>query len=137
MCRCRLIVRSKVGSADIHPVHLHRHSFELIRVAEKKTAGIMKDVVMVYGAVRLRLAAWGAQSRPALSSVYEKFHRARSIERGWFCNRCSAEGSLQPGPPRSCRAAPSGVSLAVALRRARLVSLNGHFWRKVAVATAD
>jgi FtsP/CotA-like multicopper oxidase with cupredoxin domain len=49
MCRCRLIVRSKVGSADIHPMHLHRHSFELIRVAEKKTAGIMKDVVMVGG----------------------------------------------------------------------------------------
>lgn len=49
MCRCRLIVRSKVGSADIRPVHLHRHGFELICVAKKKTAGIMKDVVMVGG----------------------------------------------------------------------------------------
>ena len=34
-------------SAEAHPVHLHRHSFELTRVAGKPTAGILKDVVMV------------------------------------------------------------------------------------------
>ena len=37
------------ASDDIHPVHLHRHSFELTRMAGKTTAGIMKDVVMVGG----------------------------------------------------------------------------------------
>jgi FtsP/CotA-like multicopper oxidase with cupredoxin domain len=37
------------ASDDIHPVHLHRHSFELIRMAGKPTAGILKDVVMVGG----------------------------------------------------------------------------------------
>jgi FtsP/CotA-like multicopper oxidase with cupredoxin domain len=34
-------------SDDDHPVHLHRHSFELRDVAGKSTAGIFKDVVVV------------------------------------------------------------------------------------------
>ncbi|HEV2547972.1 MAG TPA: multicopper oxidase domain-containing protein [Stellaceae bacterium] len=36
-------------SDDIHPLHLHRHSFELVRVAGKPTAGVIKDVVMLGG----------------------------------------------------------------------------------------
>jgi FtsP/CotA-like multicopper oxidase with cupredoxin domain len=34
---------------DIHPLHLHRHTFELTRVGGKPTAGVMKDVVMLGG----------------------------------------------------------------------------------------
>jgi len=34
-------------SDDDHPVHLHRHSFELRNVAGKNTAGVVKDVVVV------------------------------------------------------------------------------------------
>ncbi|MDE2463933.1 MAG: multicopper oxidase domain-containing protein [Alphaproteobacteria bacterium] len=45
--RYRLKFRN--GSDDIHPLHLHRHSFELTRIAGKKTAGVMKDVVMLGG----------------------------------------------------------------------------------------
>jgi FtsP/CotA-like multicopper oxidase with cupredoxin domain len=37
------------ASDDIHPIHLHRHSFELIRIAGVATAGVLKDVVMVGG----------------------------------------------------------------------------------------
>jgi FtsP/CotA-like multicopper oxidase with cupredoxin domain len=37
------------ASDDIHPMHLHRHSFELTRVGGKSTAGIIKDVVMLGG----------------------------------------------------------------------------------------
>jgi len=37
------------ASDDIHPMHLHRHSFELTKIAGKHTAGIMKDVVMLGG----------------------------------------------------------------------------------------
>ena len=43
--RYRLKFRN--ASDDIHPLHLHRHSFELVRVSGKPTAGILKDVVMV------------------------------------------------------------------------------------------
>jgi FtsP/CotA-like multicopper oxidase with cupredoxin domain len=34
-------------SDEAHPVHLHRHSFELTKFAGKNTAGVMKDVVVV------------------------------------------------------------------------------------------
>jgi FtsP/CotA-like multicopper oxidase with cupredoxin domain len=43
--RYRLIFRNDSG--DMHPLHLHRHSFELVRFAGKPTAGIRKDVVNV------------------------------------------------------------------------------------------
>ena len=45
----RYRLRMRNASDDIHPVHLHRHSFELTRIAGKPTAGIMKDVVMLGG----------------------------------------------------------------------------------------
>lgn len=37
------------ASDDIHPIHLHFHSFELTRLAGKPTAGILKDVVILGG----------------------------------------------------------------------------------------
>jgi FtsP/CotA-like multicopper oxidase with cupredoxin domain len=45
----RYRLRMRNASDDIHPVHLHRHSFELTRLAGKPTAGIIKDVVMLGG----------------------------------------------------------------------------------------
>ena len=45
--RYRLKFRN--GSDDLHPLHLHRHSFELVRVGGKPTSGIVKDVVMLGG----------------------------------------------------------------------------------------
>jgi len=45
--RYRLKMRN--ASDDIHPIHLHRHSFELTRIAGTAMAGVMKDVVMVGG----------------------------------------------------------------------------------------
>jgi FtsP/CotA-like multicopper oxidase with cupredoxin domain len=45
----RYRIRMRNGSDDIHPIHLHRHSFELTRIAGQPTSGVMKDVVMVGG----------------------------------------------------------------------------------------
>ena len=45
----RYRLRMRNASDDIHPVHLHRHSFELTRVAGQATRGVVKDVVMVGG----------------------------------------------------------------------------------------
>jgi FtsP/CotA-like multicopper oxidase with cupredoxin domain len=45
----RYRIRMRNASDDIHPIHLHRHSFELTRLAGKPTAGILKDVVMLGG----------------------------------------------------------------------------------------
>jgi FtsP/CotA-like multicopper oxidase with cupredoxin domain len=45
----RYRLRMRNASDDIHPIHLHRHSFELTKLAGQATSGIMKDVVMVGG----------------------------------------------------------------------------------------
>ena len=43
--RYRMIFRNE--SDDAHPLHLHRHSFELTKVYGKATSGILKDTVVV------------------------------------------------------------------------------------------
>ena len=45
----RYRLRMRNASDDIHPIHLHRHSFELTRVAGQPTSGVRKDVVMTGG----------------------------------------------------------------------------------------
>jgi len=55
--RYRLVFHNK--SDDAHPVHLHRHTFELVEVNGKKTSGVIKDTVVVsnYGRVSVDLVA--------------------------------------------------------------------------------
>jgi FtsP/CotA-like multicopper oxidase with cupredoxin domain len=43
--RYRMVLRN--GSGDQHPIHLHRHTFEVTRIGEKKMSGLMKDVINV------------------------------------------------------------------------------------------
>ncbi len=43
--RYRVIFRN--GSGDQHPMHLHRHSFEITRIGETSMSGLRKDVVNV------------------------------------------------------------------------------------------
>jgi FtsP/CotA-like multicopper oxidase with cupredoxin domain len=45
--RYRLHLRN--ATDDVHPIHLHRHSFELTRVAGRGTSGVLKDVAMLGG----------------------------------------------------------------------------------------
>jgi FtsP/CotA-like multicopper oxidase with cupredoxin domain len=45
--RYRLLMHN--ASDDIHPIHLHRHSFEITKLAGRPSGGVMKDVVMVGG----------------------------------------------------------------------------------------
>lgn len=45
----RYRLRMHNASDDTHPIHLHRHSFELTKLAGTPVAGLMKDVVMVGG----------------------------------------------------------------------------------------
>jgi FtsP/CotA-like multicopper oxidase with cupredoxin domain len=45
----RYRIRMRNASDDIHPIHLHRHSFELTRIFGKSSAGVFKDVVMLGG----------------------------------------------------------------------------------------
>jgi len=45
----RYRLRMRNATDDIHPIHLHRHSFELTKLAGIASAGVIKDVVMVGG----------------------------------------------------------------------------------------
>ena len=43
--RYRMVFRN--GSGDQHPIHLHRHSFEVVRIGDKHLGGLMKDVINI------------------------------------------------------------------------------------------
>jgi FtsP/CotA-like multicopper oxidase with cupredoxin domain len=43
--RYRLIMNN--SSADQHPMHLHRHSFEVTQIGDKKLSGLIKDTVNI------------------------------------------------------------------------------------------
>ena len=43
--RYRLVFRN--GSGDQHPLHLHRHTFEVTKIGEKQISGLRKDVINV------------------------------------------------------------------------------------------
>jgi FtsP/CotA-like multicopper oxidase with cupredoxin domain len=55
--RYRLVFHNR--SDDSHPLHLHRHLFELVEINGKPTAGIMKDTVVVpaFGRATIDLVA--------------------------------------------------------------------------------
>ena len=41
----RYRLRFRNGSDDIHPLHLHRHSFEITKVGDKTASGVIKDTI--------------------------------------------------------------------------------------------
>lgn len=43
--RYRLVFRN--GSGDQHPLHLHRHTFEVTKIGDKQLSGLKKDVINV------------------------------------------------------------------------------------------
>jgi FtsP/CotA-like multicopper oxidase with cupredoxin domain len=45
----RYRLRLRNFSDDIHPIHLHRHSFEVTRFGGRAMSGVMKDVLMLPG----------------------------------------------------------------------------------------
>jgi len=51
--RYRLLVRN--ATDDTHPIHLHRHSFEITSIVGMPTAGVIKDVAMLGGSQEMTL----------------------------------------------------------------------------------
>jgi FtsP/CotA-like multicopper oxidase with cupredoxin domain len=62
------------ASDDIHPLHLHRHSFELTRIAGKATAGVIKDVVMLGGFQELEIDFVADNPGPTLFHCHQQLH---------------------------------------------------------------
>jgi FtsP/CotA-like multicopper oxidase with cupredoxin domain len=68
----RLKIRN--ASDDIHPLHLHRHSFELIHIGGKSTAGVIKDVVMLGGFQELSFDFVADNPGPTLFHCHQQLH---------------------------------------------------------------
>lgn len=70
--RYRLKFRN--ASDDIHPLHLHRHSFELVNVGGKPISGVMKDVVMLGGFQEAELDFVADNPGPTLFHCHQQLH---------------------------------------------------------------
>jgi FtsP/CotA-like multicopper oxidase with cupredoxin domain len=70
--RYRLTFRN--ASDDVHPLHLHRHSFELTQVGGRPTAGVMKDVVMLGGFQELAFDFVADNPGPTLFHCHQQLH---------------------------------------------------------------
>ena len=70
----RYRLRMHNASDDIHPIHLHRHSFELTKLAGVPTAGVMKDVVMVGGYQEVEVDFTADNSGLTLFHCHQQLH---------------------------------------------------------------
>jgi FtsP/CotA-like multicopper oxidase with cupredoxin domain len=70
----RYRVRMRNGSDDIHPIHLHRHSFELTRIMNVPTAGVIKDVVMLGGYQTMDVDFVADNPGPTLFHCHQQLH---------------------------------------------------------------
>jgi FtsP/CotA-like multicopper oxidase with cupredoxin domain len=70
--RYRLKIRN--ASDDVHPMHLHRHSFELTRIGGKPTAGVIKDVVMLGGFQEVEFDFLADNPGPSLLHCHQQLH---------------------------------------------------------------
>jgi FtsP/CotA-like multicopper oxidase with cupredoxin domain len=61
-------------SAHPHPVHLHRHTFEIIRAADRPTSGVRKDVVVVPAWRQVEVAFTADNPGPTLFHCHQQFH---------------------------------------------------------------
>lgn len=62
------------ASDDIHPLHIHRHSFELTRFAGKLSAGVIKDVVMLGGYQEVEFDFVADNPGPTLFHCHQQLH---------------------------------------------------------------
>lgn len=61
-------------SADAHPIHLHRHTFELVRFASTPVSGIRKDVVVVPAWSQVEIDIHANQPGLSLFHCHHQFH---------------------------------------------------------------
>ena len=70
----RYRLRMRNASDDIHPVHLHRHTFEVTRIGGQVTSGLMKDVVMVDGYQEVEIDFVANNPGPTLFHCHQQLH---------------------------------------------------------------
>jgi len=70
--RYRLVFRN--GSGDQHPIHLHRHTFEVTRIGEKHLSGLMKDVVNLMPLDTVEVDFVADNPGPTLMHCHQQLH---------------------------------------------------------------
>ncbi len=70
--RNRLVFENR-SSMD-HPVHLHRHTMELVRYAGKPLAGVRKDVILVPARETVEADVEADNPGPSLFHCHQQFH---------------------------------------------------------------
>jgi FtsP/CotA-like multicopper oxidase with cupredoxin domain len=71
--RYRLAMTNKSG--DNHPVHLHRHSFEVTNVGDKATAGVMKDTINMTRFSSVEIDFIASDPGPSLLHCHHQDHQ--------------------------------------------------------------
>ena len=70
--RYRLVMQNK--STDDHPIHLHRHTFEVTSLEGKPMSGLRKDVVMVKGNTTAEVDFTASNPGPTLFHCHQQSH---------------------------------------------------------------
>jgi FtsP/CotA-like multicopper oxidase with cupredoxin domain len=70
----RYRLRMRNASDDIHPMHLHRHTFEVTRIGGKATSGVHKDVVMLGGFQEAEIDFTADQPGLSLFHCHQQLH---------------------------------------------------------------
>ncbi|EST35592.1 multicopper oxidase family protein [Streptomyces roseochromogenus] len=70
----RYRMRLRNASDDIHPLHLHRHTFEVTHISGTPTRGLRKDVVMLGGYQTLDLDFTADQPGLSLFHCHQQLH---------------------------------------------------------------
>lgn len=70
----RYRLRLRNASDDVHPIHLHRHSFEITHIAGTPTAGLHKDVAMLGGYQTMDLDFTADQPGLSLLHCHQQLH---------------------------------------------------------------
>ena len=61
-------------STEAHPIHLHRHTFELVNVGGAETRGVRKDVVMVGANSQVQVEVVANNPGPTLFHCHNQMH---------------------------------------------------------------
>jgi len=70
----RYRIRLRNATDDIHPIHLHRHTFEITHVAGTPTAGLLKDVAMLGGYQSMDIDFLADQAGLSLFHCHQQLH---------------------------------------------------------------
>ncbi len=70
----RYSLRFRNATDDLHPMHLHRHSFDITNVAGTPTVGIRKDVAMLGGYQTLNVDFLADQRGLSLLHCHQQLH---------------------------------------------------------------